>query len=274
MSTCRVTKEKLLEIKKLVEEMKCIGLNYENYKMFLHLITPRQGNIPLLKDKIKEHGNTRIVFVPESSSIVGTFDKANVWAKNNLDAFDFIYNVKDKKTLELYLNLFTLAHEVEHLKQYLCGKGTLTTGAREVDYAYQSLLDLFIKDQSIIPNPVKNVRKAASFFVYKANENQYVLERNANIEAFDLLGKIAYSCADEEMVGVFDLIRRYFSQIGYLDDTNGSFYETYKKIFMLNKYKKIFRNSDILEIMDDYDKVRFGLPVDKKVREDVLKMVF
>lgn len=31
---------------------------------------------------------------------------------------------------------------------------------------------------------------------------------------------------------------------------------------------------ELLEMLDDYDKVRFGLPIEDKVREDVLKLRF
>ena len=79
---------------------------------------------------------------------------------------------------------------------------------------------------------------------------------------------------DEEIYKGFDMARRTFLKAGYIEDNMGSFYETYKKTFMLDKYKKIFGNQSYLELLDDYEKVRLGLPVLEEVRQDVLKLRF
>lgn len=276
MSTGLVTKEKLLEIIELINEVKRTKLDYEKYKKFLHLILPNQRNGSLLKDEIIEHGSSKIMFVPESVSVVGTFDKANMWAKNNVDVFESMCLVKNRELLELYLKLFVLVHEVEHYNQYLYAEGTLSTGATEVDCAYRGLLQLFLKSEgsSETAGLIKEAKKTISLMSYKTKENDFVLERNANVEAFELLGRIAFYSDDVEMLKIFDHYRRHFIKIGYVNSANGSFYETYKKMYMLQKYNKIFKDSDILEIMDDYDKVRFGLPIESRVREDVLKLRF
>ena len=62
--------------------------------------------------------------------------------------------------------------------------------------------------------------------------------------------------------------------VGYIDSNMGSFYETYKKIFMSYEYKKIFNDMSFLDLLSDYDKVRLGLPVEEEVRQDVLKLRF
>ena len=275
MGNIQLTREQLVQVKNIVSIMKQDGLNYDLFKAFYSYIEPRMYGDKLIRDGITERGTRKLTFLPQHEAIIGSYSFLEGWTKRNEDCFDDFVNIKDKELFKMYLKLWVLAHETEHAYQKVCAAGLAESCKSEVvNDAYRCLLDLFGKVDTILPHPIRDTRRIVSLFAYKRNENKFVLERNANVDSFEFISYIAGQCGDEEMYKVFDEARKHVLPVGYIDSNMGSFYETYKKIFMSYEYKKIFNDMSFLDLLSDYDKVRLGLPVEEEVRQDVLKLRF
>lgn len=275
MANIKLSRDQLVHAKELVELMKKEGTNPEYMNEFLNLLLPRLGGVTAIKNKVKTNGAGNLKFIPGANSIVGSYSILDKWSYFNSKDFGEMFKVKDLETLRIYLLIFALAHETEHSYQALAGSGRKSTGIREVDDSYREIINLFSKVDTMIPRPIKQTRRAISLMAYKKNENAYVMERNANAEAFDFVSLLGKTCGDEEIYHSFDKARRSVLIHGYTKDTKGSICETFKSILMEKKYYEIFRYYvEDKYAIDDYDKVRFGLPVDSEVREDVLRLRF
>jgi hypothetical protein len=274
MGNINLNKKQLLEVKNIVSIMKQDGMDYDLFKAFYSYIAPKLYGEPMFRDGITERGTRRMAFYPQHDAIIGAYSFLEKWSDRNADCFDDFSEIKDKELFKMYLKLYALSHEVEHGYQKGIAAGVVNCGTHEVTEGYKTILDLFSKDDSILPHPIRDMRRHISLLAYKKNENLFVLERNANVDSYEFIAQLASAMGDEEIYKGFDMARRTFLKAGYIEDNMGSFYETYKKTFMLDKYKKIFGNQSYLELLDDYEKVRLGLPVLEEVRQDVLKLRF
>lgn len=275
MANIKLNRDELLKAKELIEIMKFEGTNSEYMKEFLNLLIPRIGGVTCVRNKVRTNGVDNLKYVPVANSIIGSYSRLDKWSYLNARDFGELFNVKDLETLRIYLMIFALAHEVEHSYQGLAGSGKQSTGIRVVDDSYRELINLFFKVDTIIPRPIKQAKRAVSLMAYKKNENSYVIERNANAEAFEFISLLGQRIGDEEISRAFDKARRQVLIHGYVHNTQGSICETFKSILMEKEYRDIFRYYlDDKYAISDYDKVRFGLPVSKEVREDVLRLKF
>lgn len=271
MGNIQLTKEQLVQVKNIVSIIKQDGMDFDLFKAFYSYIEPRMYGEKIIRDGITERGTRKLSFLPQHDAIIGSYSFLEGWTERNLDSFE---GVKDTELLKKYMKLWVLAHEIEHAYQKVIASGNKNDVSWQVSEGYKGILYLFSKDDSIFPHPINDIRRIIALIAYKKNENLYVLERNANVDSFEFIAGLALQCGDEEVFKAFDMLRKYYLKAGYLDDNMGSFYETYKKIFMTDKYNKIFRDQRFLELLDDYEKVRLGLPIEEVVRQDVLKLRF
>ena len=271
MGNIQLTKEQLVQVKNIVSIIKKDGMDYDLFKAFYSYIEPRMYGEKVVRDGITERGTRKLTFLPQYDAIIGSYSFLEGWTERNLDSFE---GVKDAALLKKYMKLWVLAHETEHAYQKMIACGNSKVPSWHIAEGYKGILDLFSKDESILPHPIKDTRRIISLLAYKKNENLFVLERNANVDSFEFIANLALQCGDEEIYNAFDKVRRYYLKAGYLEDNMGSFHETYKKIHMIDKYNKIFEDQSFLELLSDYDKVRLGLPVEEEIRHDVLKLRF
>jgi hypothetical protein len=274
MGNIILNKNQLLEVKNIVSIMKQDGMDYELFKAFYSYIAPKLYGEPMIRDGITERGPRKMAFYPQHDAIIGSYSFLDKWSERNSDCFDGLSEIKDKELFKMYLKLYAISHEVEHGYQKGIAAGVVSSGTHEVGEGYKSILDLFSKDDSILPHPIRDIRRHISLLAYKKNENLFVLERNANVDSYEFIAQLAKSLGDDEIYKGFDIARRMFLKAGYTEDNMGSFYETYKKTLMLDKYKKIFGNQSYLDLLNDYEKVRLGLPIEEEVRQEVLKLRF
>lgn len=273
MGSLDFKREELLKIRSVIEVMKQDGIDYETFRTFGDLIIPKDDmGVPLIENKINESGMGRKVlsFYPDGNSILGVYSHLEEWCKLNSEDFE----VTDKDKLDLYLKLFALSHEVVHANQFLYGTGAKSTGIVEVDKSYKEVIGLLEKDDYILPRPIKRTRKMLSLLLYKLKQNYYCLERNANVEAFFFVAMLAKEFDDLDIYDSFMETGRMMMQLGYLHDNKGSIHETFKKLLMMDKYRRIFDCVSRLDVLDDYTRVLYGLEVREEVRKDVLKLRF
>lgn len=231
---------------------------------------PRDNNNDLLvKYDVKEKGIHTAIYYPSSNHIILSIVKLQNWLRlNGYDLANY-YNISNLSSFEKYLLMYVLTHEIEHSYQHLMALGKIDSPCQLVRDGYNGITDLFIKKSYIIPRPIKEVRKSLSVFLYKMHENEYVLERNANVESLDLVSKLADSNGDKEAFDAFINMLHTFMILGYTNNSQGSFYETYKGILMEDKYNKINQDHNL----SFEDAVRYGLPIKEEERNKVLSLV-
>ena len=105
-----------------------------------------------------------------------------------------------------------------------------------------------------------------SFPLYQLKHDNYLLERNANLEAASTLSLLAFSNGDKKIEKVFTAIKNASEALGYQDSTEGSIIETHRKILMLDGLKNIEQPTDM--VMSE--RIRYGLEINEVNREQIL----
>lgn len=255
---------------RLVFDIKDNGFNKEKVESIFERIIPRDNNDELLvRYNVTEKGNTTAIFIPKYEVINVSIKKLNEWLDNNTKDIADMYKVDDIELLRSYLFLMVLMHEVEHANQYLMACGKVEAPCLAIKDAYFTLFDLMKRKDYIIPRPIKQVRRAISLIAYKAKENEYLLERNAQFDSLSALSNIAFYNEHTDIRGVLLDMRNIFAVAGYVDNVDGALINTFRSICMGDKLKKFNHDYDDIDYMERY---RLGLPVDKHTRERILAL--
>ena len=268
MSNIIKDKDGLMLLKDIVTYTQKHDLSVEYLEHILKYLLPKDSDNFLTSYYVKEKGIVTAMFVPDSNKILLSLDKMNDWLERQTEDFSKYYQFSNKKEFKSYMLLFMLTHEIEHAYQFLIGKGIVDTPNDVLKNAYQGLFDLMIKKHYLLPRPITISRRLISKILYKARENDYLLERNANILSMELVGKSALFNDNEEIFKIFDDTMRTYLICGYTDSNIGSIKETYRNILMENKYRWFYHDIEI----DDRDKVRYGFEIDDNTRNKVLKL--
>lgn len=156
-----------------------------------------------------------------------------------------------------YLVFWALFHEVEHSHQYLIGMGYEETPYDIVNDVYHTLFSL-VQGYQVPAIDKKLSNQILSYF----NHFDFTLERNANMESFDLLLKMIDYQGNSHMKTCFEAERAYHTRLGYSMFSNG--------VMERDLSKKYFKDKDYSQIPVD-ERVRYGLPVDFKVKTKIMR---
>lgn len=256
-------KEKMLKIRSIIEEINRNGINEEAFQALDPLLNT--GNIPLRFSNINPKAAS---FNPNYRTILVNIKKMISWVDEMVkSSLDYFY-ISDVNLLKSYLVVYVLAHEVDHSIQYLIGKGDMDGRYPFNHDVYKDIFDILIPKKYIIPRPVSFVRDTYRFFTYRKNAYDYILERNASIEGYDLVANIAREVGDAEIVDYMISSRNTFMLIGYNEDGTGALKGTYSGLKMMRKYNKL----NIPE-MSLLDKCREGIEVTEDERKLVLSSI-
>lgn len=268
MSNILKSKNDLDLLKDIINYLNANDISKFYLDEILKFFIPKDNNNFLINYNIKERGFITAAFIPKMENITMSVNKIYKWLNENTYYLTETFNVKDEKILRSYLFLFLITHEIEHSYQYLMAKGKIEVPYNFISKGYSGLFEILNPKESIMPRPIKDIRRMIALVLYNVKENSYVLERNANVESTDLLCRCALNMNREDMYKVFNKLKNDFMKFGYTNDTIGSFQETYKKILMYDKYKKIFNNVDVSE----EERIRYGLEILEDTREKVLSL--
>lgn len=252
---------------KFINNVYINGLEKKSLEELINYLIPKSNGKNLISYKLTEQNTLTALFEPLTKTIEISFDRLNNWLKNNIKDFEKHYQIGDTRMFYAYLALFVITHELEHSYQYLLAYGFIK-GNKTMSLYYKYLENLFQKDKSLFPNTIKRYKKVVSLLLYKAQENQYILERNANIEALDLLCQCAIKMNRQDMFAIFNGMRNLFLKQGYYDSNKGNIEETYRNILMYKKYRKV----KVDQSLDEDEKVRYGLPISEETRSKILKL--
>lgn len=186
-------------------------------------------------------------------------EKAVEWITN-----DYPKLKTQKEELKAYLTLFVLSHEVEHVYQYLIGKEL-------IDFPYKIVIELYknIANYNYKEN-INSIWLAALIERYKQQKDKakFVLERNANVEAYEMLSKSATYENNSDLFLFLNNQYLWYSVCGYLKiKNNGPFEESYRNIWRHGQYKSF----DFTEEIPFEERIRYGLPLDYEPRKELLK---
>ena len=223
----------------------------------------------LLRYIVRDRGQNTAIFIPRYKVIEVSISKLQEWLNLNSKDLMEMFNVSNKDILDVYLLLMVLMHEVEHSNQYLISKSLMDAPCTCIKEAYVSLIDLLIPKDYILPRPILFVRRSVSLVSYKLRENEFLLERNAQIGSLEKLADVAFVRGDIEIREMFVKMKNIFATLGYKDNCDGALINTFKDIYMGDKLKKFTFDYEDMDMMERY---RLGLPIDQETRSKVLSI--
>ena len=262
-------KQDLKNISKLLEQIREEKITENILTNSMDLFIPKDSNSrPYTKSFFVNYKIGPAVFNPRTNCILLNKNSFDSWLNKNAGAFYEDNKHCKKEELDAYFTLFALAHESAHAIQYLIGQNKIECNSQVLQKSYEGLYDLFTFKDHFIKTP-SDYKKRLSLFLYRIRENYFVLERNANIEAYTLLSKVAEYEQKENIYNIFEHLKLLMCTIGYHDNENGSIGETYRKILMSRKYKLFYQKDDL----DIIDQIRYGLPITKEEKQKLFKKV-
>ena len=254
----------------LVNEINENGFDKITVESILRRLLPKDkdGDF-LIYYNIRQRGGNTAMFLPRYEIIDISLQELYTWVDRNAADLATVYEVEDTRLLGSYLCLLVIMHEIEHAYQYLIGIGKEEAPCKMIKEGYKTLFDLMIRKDYVIPRPIKQVRRAMSLIAYKAKENEFLLERNAQFDSLGTLSNIAFENGHHEIRGVLMDMRTVFATAGYVKNGDGPLINTFKSILMGDKLKKMKHDYEDIDMMDRY---RLGLPVDQGTRERILAL--
>lgn len=184
-----------------------------------------------------------------------SMDEMKRWSEFNSLKLANRFSVNDLDLFRKYIFFSIIIHEIEHSYQYLMANDLVDSPSSLVSSLYKLIIDTLVNNSDV--NILKEIRNIISYRLYNKNSGRYVIERNANVEAFDLMQKLAIENEHMEIADTFNRMRNSIAIWGYLDNNKGSFYETCKDMKLIREYKKFDHDYEL----SDIERFRYGLPV-------------
>lgn len=257
-------KEKLLEARNIIDDIYKNGIN-DNYLKELYKIFGN-SNINLI---INNHLFNTAVFVPNYSSIIVNIDNSIKWVNKVIDESIEYFEINNIELLKSYLFISLLCHEIEHSNQKLIADNKLEPNYEYKKFVYKDILDITSKKDYLIPNPISLINDIIKFIIYKKNEYDFILERNASVEGFNTASLVAKEANEKDILDYMIYTRNAFMLNGYISGCEGTLKYTYRKLKMLKKYNNLVIPTDLPLI----EKIKDGLELTEKEHEKVLTLL-
>lgn len=196
-------------------------------------------------------------------------DEMYKWVDINSDVFIKQFGVNEIDLFRDYVMLLILVHEIEHSYQYLMAYGKVDAPCDVVSGGYKLIIESLLGYAYDKMGIVDKFRNRVAFNRYNRNNGRYVIERNANVEAFDLLQQLAILNNHKEMIVVFNKLRNLMGIWGYMYSNRGSFEETCRDMMILKKFKSLDHGYELPEI----ERFRYGLSISKESRDKIRILV-
>lgn len=258
----------LNKLENIIIKLRNNNINKDIIVELMEILIPKDENNKSLSYYAFKKFVKTAVYDPNYSIILLSEEKIKNWADKVLPSISPFNENCDEEDLKNYLYLFVLSHEVEHAIQHLIAKRKILTPYPIIQKGYSDLFKILTKNNNVLVNPVSEFKKNISYILYYLDPYNYVFERNANIEAIDLIYKLASYEGNTEVMNLFNKLKNLYLALGYKGKYNGAFELTYKKLLMHNKCKDLTIDDNI----PDLEKIRYGLPVKKEVKGKILSL--
>lgn len=249
-----------MEISTLVNLLEYLNTHDKNDKTYQYII---ESLIPNKIDyRLDTNDNHTAQFVPNTRTIEVNMNKIDEWLNYNTEYLSERFNISDKPLLSNYLILNMFIHEIQHSKQYLISTGELES-YQILKEGYNYIFKL-MQAQGIENVPIvgffSKVARLTKLVLYNRKHDSYVLERDANLESFHLLRKLAKEINDKNLKKSFALYESNILRLGYEDTCDGALKQTFYELGMKSEYDKLPKNEEI----DYQDRIRYGLEIDEE----------
>ena len=151
------------------------------------------------------------------------------------------------------LLLTTLLHEVEHSKQYLQYTNQIPQRYKLLTRGYGICFEQLLPNKFTLKNSIKYFKDKKRQEIYALNNEKYILERNATLEASNICANLANYNADYLAYKVFDYIEHSYRLIGYDRTKKGCVEQTFKDLLYYPLYEEMKG-----EVSRVSDKSRYG----------------
>lgn len=258
MSNIIKNSDTLLMLTDDVRYLKRHGISKDFIEEILKQMIPTNNMQQLISYFVAESnfGDGSVAFDPSAEIIEIYLGKLYYWLENCINVLTDDFHLKDKDTLKGYQLIQIIAHEVEHVYQYLMGIGLIDAPNSTIANAYRDIYDLVTRDAD---------SEAQNF--YFANFKKLLLERNAQIESFDLILKCSEYNGRLDIYDAYKSLSDNWTAIGYKDNSDGSIHETYRLLKLCERHLKL--NSEIQ--MNEEERIRYGFPISDEARQKILK---
>lgn len=168
-----------------------------------------------------------------------------------------------------YLAIFILSHELEHTYQACIRNDLIVSPSIMLESCYKMFFD---RKCEILDYSLKEkLRYVIRAIMYARNDRgNFALERNANLESFDLIYKLASLDSNEDLIKLIEELRMSQALIGYSSNEQGVLVETAKRVLQFDK----LRGFEEVDILSFEEKVRYGLPINEDELYDLFQVVF
>lgn len=260
MSHIIKTEQDTIIVSQLLEKLRSKGCTEDVLDEILNTIIPQNQHLPI--DIVFNASNVPAAFSLEDKDIEISLNALKKYIDRVISILIKIHPTLEK---EIFYNhiLLVLVHEVEHYYQCLILRGYVEFPYELVKEGYKNLFMLKIS-KDLNPASVKAMIKNFSRY---SNKPDSLLERNANVEAYEALVKVAKYENNKEMLEILKELLLFNLSLGYKGLSNGSMEKTYRKKRMIEVYNSFDHTEDI----PIQDRIRYGLPIDKDTRKKVLK---
>lgn len=256
MSNFIKSDDDLMHLKEFADHLRNSDCDYSFLKDFLETFIRKDEEGNALTDYSLESNlpcSYRITNNLLTLELNDLLQKAYRDASITLDLYNFQEN--SLKDAESYAILQILFHELEHSFQGLVARGIKETRSTMLNSCYKQEYDLFSK---YYQNPgFYDCFRLALFMTYAFNKKASIFERNANIESYNALLKLANLEGNDEMIRFLKDARLVRALYGYSFSRRGSLVTTSR--FMLSSL--FLDGKEEKYTLPFEDKVRYGLPL-------------
>ncbi len=256
-------RNKLLELRNIIEDIQNLGLNEEIIARLDIILN--ENHIPFV---VRNTTLKPASFMPNYKMILVNLKKSVEWVKQMVDSSMEYFPVCNKELLKAYLIVYMYRHEIKHTNQYCIGMGLKEPKYEYQKQAYHDIFDIMIPKHYILPRPITTMKDFIRFTRYNQNAYDYILERNASVEGFDLPASIAHIVGEKEIEDYMIASRNTYLLLGYIDNNYGALKNTYDGLFMKKQYQKL-----IIPDLSLMERVREGLTIKDDERKLVLSVL-
>lgn len=258
MSHIIKNKDDLLLVKDIFDEVSKKEVSVDLLEEVVLNLLPKNMNGDIFSGyELRQLGGGSSSFSFNDNRLRLSIDEMYRWRDVNCEKFVDRFEIKDISLFKDYMFLLVLIHEIEHSYQYLMAYGAVDSTCQLVTDGYKLIIDTLLGRGYNNLSFIKNMRNTLAYYLYFKNNERYVIERNANVEAFDLLQQLSVENGHDELARIFNNMRNSIGIWGYLNNNRGSFEETCYAMLIGNEYRKLDHNYELSEI----ERFRYGLPI-------------
>ena len=167
------------------------------------------------------------------------------------------FGISNKYLLASYLAFQEICNVLEQVHQRIISESRDDYIYPQVRLAYY----IFMHLDEAKPSRLRMLRTLLS-------KDESPVERNSKIESTILARDTAYKNVDRDIESVFSIILNYLTYVGYEKNSNGSIYNTLRRLG--NEFLSTFNVYNVAnEIPDLETRLRYGLPISEEERKRV-----